>query len=144
MWESDHKEGWVPKNWCFRTMVLEKTLERPLDCKGDQTSQSWRKSTLHIHWKDYCWSWNTDTLATWCKELTHLKRPWCWERLKVGGEGDDRGSDGWMASPMRWSWVWVGSMGWWWTEDLACCSLWGRKESDVTERLNWTDDALLP
>ena len=51
---------------------------------------------------------NSSTLATWCEELTHLKRPWCWERLKVGGEGDDRGWDGWMASLTRWSW--------WWTE----------------------------
>ena len=52
----------------------------------------------NIHWKDWCWSWNSNTLATWYKELTHLKRPWCWERLKAGGEGDNRGWDGWMAS----------------------------------------------
>ena len=54
-------------------------------------------------------------LATWCKELTHWKRPWCWERLKVGGEGDDRGWDGWMASLTQWTWVWVISGSWWWT-----------------------------
>ena len=60
-------------------------------------------------------SWNSNTLATWCKELTHLKRPWCWERLKVGGEGDNRGWDGWMASPTQWTWVWVSSGSWWWT-----------------------------
>ena len=54
----------------------------------------------------------TDTLATWCEELTHLKRPWCWERLKAGGEGDDRGWDGWMASPTQWTWVWVNSGSW--------------------------------
>ena len=54
-------------------------------------------------------------LATLCEELTHLKRPWCWERLKAGGEGDDRGWDGWMASPMQWTWVWVNSGSWWWT-----------------------------
>ena len=51
----------------------------------------------------------------WCEELTHLKSTWCWERLKVGGEGDDRGWDGWMASPTRWTWVWVNSESWWWT-----------------------------
>ena len=62
-----------------------------------------------------CWSWNSNTLATWCKKLTHLKRPWCWERLKVGGEGDDRGWDGWMASPTQWTWAWVSSRSWWWT-----------------------------
>ena len=54
--------------------------------------------------KNWCWSWNSNTLVTWCKELTHLKRPWCWERLKAGGEGDDRGWDGWMASPTQWTW----------------------------------------
>ena len=64
---------------------------------------------------NWCWSWNSNTLATWCEELTHWKRPWCWERLKAGGEGDDRGWDGWMASPTQWTWVWVNSGSWWWT-----------------------------
>ena len=54
-------------------------------------------------------------LATWCEELTHWKRPWCWERLKAGGEGDDRGWDGWMASPTWWTWVWASFGSWWWT-----------------------------
>ena len=67
-----------------------------------------------MHRKDLCWSWNSSTLATWCKELTHWKRPWCWERLKAG-EGDDRGWDGWMASPIWWTWVWASSGNWWWT-----------------------------
>ena len=83
--------------------------------QGDPTSQSWRKSVLNIHWKDWCWSWSSNTLATWWEELTHLKRPWCWERLKAGGEGDDRGWDGWMASATRWTWVWASSGCWWWT-----------------------------
>ena len=61
-----------------------------LGLKGDPTSPSYRKSVLNVHWKDWCWSLNSSTLATWCEELTHLKRPWCWERLKVGGEGDNR------------------------------------------------------
>ena len=55
-----------------------------------------KESVLNIHWKD--WSWSSNTLATWCEKLTHLNRPWCWERLKAGGEEDNRGSDGWMAS----------------------------------------------
>ena len=55
--------------------------------RGDQTSQSKMKTTWNIHWKDWCWSWNSNTLATWCEELTHWKRPWCWERLKARGEG---------------------------------------------------------
>ena len=65
--------------------------------------------------EDWCWSWNSNTLATRCKELTCLKRPWCWERLGAGGEGDDRGWDGWMASPTQRTWVWVNSGSWWWT-----------------------------
>ena len=86
-----------------------------------------------------CWSRNSNTLATSCEELTHLKRPWYWERLKVGGEGDDRRWDGWMASPTRWTWVWVNSGSWWWTGRPGCCSSWGHKESDTTEQLNWTE-----
>ena len=116
MWKLDYTESWRPKNWCFWTAVLEKTLESPLDCKDIQLvylkrNQSW----IFIHWKDWCWSWNSSTLATWCKEPTHLKRPCCWERLKAGGEGDDRGGDGGMASSMRWTWVSVNSRSWWWT-----------------------------
>ena len=116
MWELDYKESWAQKNWCFWTVVLEETLESPLDFKEIQPvypkgDQSW------------IFTGRTDAeaetpilLATWCEELTHLKRPWCWERLKAGGEGDNRGWDGWMASPIQWTWVWVSSANWWWTE----------------------------
>ena len=83
--------------------------------QGDPTSPSEGKSVLNIHWKDWCWSWISNTLATWCEELTHLKRHWCWEWLKVGEEGDDRGWDGWMTSLIQWTWVWVNSGSWWWT-----------------------------
>ena len=86
-----------------------------LGLQGDPTSPSQGKSVLNIHWKEWCWSWNSNPLATGCKELTHWKRPWCWERLKAGGEGDDRGWDGWMASPTQWTWVWASSGSWWWT-----------------------------
>ena len=86
-----------------------------LELQGDPTSQSQRKSALNIHWKDWCWSWNSNALVTWCKKLTHLKRPWWCERLKVGGEGDDRGGDGWKASSTQYTWVWVNSESWWWT-----------------------------
>ena len=86
-----------------------------LGLQGDPTSPSWRKSVLVVHWKDWCWSWNSNTLATWCEELTHWKRPWCWEGLGARGEGDDRGWDGWMASPTQWTWVWIDSGSLWWT-----------------------------
>ena len=72
--------------------------------QGNQSSQSYKKSVLNIHWKDWCWSWNSNTLATRCEELTQW-RPWCWERLRA--EGGDIGGDGWMASPTRWTWVWA-------------------------------------
>ena len=99
-----------------------------------------RKSVLNIHWKDWCWSWSSNTLATWCKELIHWKRPWCWERLKVGGEGDNRGWDGWMASRTQWTWVWVAPGVGDGQESLVCCSPWCHKESDTTEWLNWTEE----
>ena len=67
------------------------------------------------HWKYWCWSWNSNTLATCCEELTHWKRPWCWERPKAGRKGDDRGWDGWLSSLTRSTWVWVNSGSWWWT-----------------------------
>ena len=86
-----------------------------LGLQGDQISQSSRKSVLNIHWKDWCWRWNSRTLATWCKELTPWKKPWCCERLKAGGGGDNRGWDGWRASPTRWTWIWASSRSWWWT-----------------------------
>ena len=86
-----------------------------LGLQGDPTSPSWRRSVLGVHWKDWCWRWNSNTLATSCEELTRWKRPWCWEGLRAGGEGDDGGWNGWMASPTRWAWVWVNSGSWWWT-----------------------------
>ena len=81
----------------------------------------------------------SNTLAISCEELTQWKRLWCWEGLGAGGEGDDRGWDGWMASLTRWMWVWVNSRSWWWTGSLACCNAWGHKELDMTEWLNWTE-----
>ena len=70
------------------------------------------KSSLDSHWKDRCWSWSSKKLATWCEELTHWKSPWCWERLRAGGEGGDRVWDGWMASPFQWTWVLANSRRW--------------------------------
>ena len=95
-----------------------------------------KESVLNIHWKDWCWSWNSNTLATWFEELTHQKRPWCWEILKAG-ERDSRGWDGWMASLTQWTWVWASSKSWWWTGRPGV--LWSLgSQSDMTEQLNWT------
>ena len=137
MWELDHTGGWVPKNWCFWTVVLDDNSWESLGLQGDQISQSEMKSTLNIHWKD-CW-WSSNILATWYKELTHWKRLWCWERdwkqkekgaaeneivrqhhqlnghefEQAPGDGQGQGSQ-------------------------VCCSPWGHKELDTTEQLNWT------
>ena len=86
-----------------------------LGSRGDSTSPSWRKSNLNIYWKYSCWSWNCNTLAIWCEELTHWKRPGCREWLKTGGERDNRRWNGLMASLTRWTWLWVCSRSWWWT-----------------------------
>ena len=115
MWKLDHKESWALKNWCFWTVVLEKTLESHLDSKEIQLihpkgNQSWifigrtdAEAETPVFWPPVGQSWLTG------------KRPWCWERLKAGREGGDGGWDGWMASPTRWTWVWVSFRSWWWT-----------------------------
>ena len=138
MWELDCEESWAPKNWCFWTVVLEKALESPLDCKEIQPvhpkgDQSW----VFIGRTD--WSWNSNTLATSCEELTHWKRPWCWEGLGAGGEQDDRGWGGWMASPTPWIWVWVDSKSWWWTGRPGMLGFMGsqRVGHDWGTELNW-------
>ena len=106
MWELDHKEGWVPKNWWFQTVVLEKTLESPLDSKIKPVNPKGNQSWILIERTDV----EAETPILWPPdaELTHWKRPWCWGRLKAGGESN-RGWDGWMASPTQWTWVWTNS-----------------------------------
>ena len=140
MWELDYKESWALKNWCFCTVVLEKTLESLLDCKEIQPihpkgNQSW----IFIGRTDA--EAETNALATGCEELTHLLRPWCWERLKAGGEGDNRGWDSWMASLTQWTWGWADSRSWWWTRRpgvLWSMGSWRVGHNWATE-LNWTE-----
>ena len=145
MWELDYKESWALKNWCFWTVVLKKTLESPLDCKEIQPvhpkgNQSW----VFIGRIDVE-AETLNTLATWHRELTHLKRPWCWERVRAGGEGDDRGWDGWMASPTQWTWVWVNSGSWWWPERPGVLQPMGlqRIGHDWATELNWNGNLLV-
>ena len=118
----------------------------------------WLKIKLYLYWvwpkrfddpkgnqscifigRDWCWSWNSNTLATWYEKLTHWKRPWWWERLRAEGEGDDRGWDVWMASPTHWTWVWVGSGSWWWTGRPGMLWFIGsqRVGHDWANELNW-------
>ena len=97
-----------------------------------------KESVLYILRKDWCWSWNSNTLATWCKELTHWKRPWCWERLKAGGEGDNRVWDSWMASLTQWTWVWAIFRSWGWTRKPGVLQSMGsqRVRHDWATKLN--------
>ena len=98
----------------------------------------WR-SVLGVLWREWCWGWNSSTLATSCEELAHWKRLWCWEGLGAGGEGDDRGWDGWMASLTRWMWVWVNSRTRWWTGRPGVLQFMGsqRVGHDWATELNW-------
>ena len=87
--------------WCWRRLLK-------VFWKKTRSNQSILKEiNPKYHWKDWCWNWSSNTLATWCKEPTYWKRPWCWGRLRVWGEGGDRGWDSWMASPTEWTWVWA-------------------------------------
>ena len=103
-------ESWtIKKAECRRTDAFELWCWRRL-MRVPWTARRSNQSTLQeispgCSWKDWRWSWNSNTLVTWCEGLTHLKRPWCWERLKAGEGGGDRGWDGWMASPTQWTWV---------------------------------------
>ena len=113
MWELDCEKLSAEELMLLNCGVGEDSWES-LGLQGDPTSPSWSRLVLGVHWKDWCRSWNSSTLATWCEELTHWKRPWCWGGLGAGGERDNRGWDGWMASPTQWTWVWVNSRSWWW------------------------------
>ena len=141
MWELDCEESWTTKNWCFWTVVLEKTLESPLVCKEIQPvhsegDQPWMffgrndaKAETPVLWPPHVKSW-----LIW-------KRFWCWEGLRAGGKGDDRGWDGWMASPTQWMWVWVNSGSWWWTGRPGMLQFMGsqRVGHDWATEGNWTE-----
>ena len=112
-----------------------------LGLQGDPTSPSYRRSVLGVHWKDWFWSWNSNTLATWCKELTHLKRPLMLEKIEGRRRRDGRGWDGWMASLTQWTWIWVNSGSSWWTGRPGVLRFMGlqRVGHDWVTELKWTD-----
>ena len=139
MWEFDYKESWAQKNWCFWTVVLEKALESPLDCKEIQPVPSQRRSVLGVQWKDWCRSWNSNTLATCCEEWLlwkDLDAGKYWGQEEKGPTEDEM--VGWHHRHNGHGFGWTPGVG-----DgqggLACCGSWGCKESDMTEWLNWTE-----
>ena len=120
--------------WCWRRLLrVPWTARRPNQSILKEISPGCSLEGLML-------KLNSSTLATWYEELTHLKRPWCWERLRAGGEGDDRGWDGWMASPIRWTWVWVNSGSWWWTGRPGVLRFMGSQgvRHDWVTELNWS------
>ena len=204
MWELDYKERWGLKNWCFWTVVLEKTLENPLNLKEIQPvhakgDQSWVfiggtdvEAETPILWPPDMKSWliwedpdagkdwgqeekrmTEDEMVGWhhqlngqgfgwtsgvgdgqrglvcwsswgCKESDMTERMnwnwklnWCWERLRAGGEGEDRGWDFWMASPTQWTWVWVNPGSWWWTGRPGVLRFMGSQSQILLS--NWTE-----
>ena len=135
MWELDHKEGWAPKNWCFWTVVLEKTLESPLDCKETKSvNPKGNKPWIFIGRTDA----EVEASILWPPDMKSqlMKRSWCWERLRAGREGVTEDET------LRWHRQFNGreveptakdSEG---QGSLTCCSPWNHKESDMTKQLN--------
>ena len=138
MWELDNNKSWALKNWCFWTVVLEKTLESPLDCKEIQPvhpkgDQSWlfigrtdAEAETPVLWPPHVKSWLIGKDSDAGRDLG------------AGGEGDDRGWDGWMASLTRWMWVWVNLGSWWWTGRPGVLTIHGVAKSQ-TRLSDWTE-----
>ena len=105
--KDEHRRIDASELWCWRRLLRVPWTAR----RSNQSILN--EISPEYSLEDWCWSWSSNTLVTWCKELTHWKRSWCWEKLKAGGKGDDIGWDGWMASLTRWTGVWASSGRWW-------------------------------
>ena len=142
MWELDYKEGWVSKNWCFWTVVLEKTLESPLDYKEIQLvhpkeNQSW----IFIGRTDA----EAETPILWPPDVKNWligKDPDAGKDWRREDKGDDRGWDGWMASPTWWTWVCASSGSWWWVREARCAAVYGvaKSQTQLSNEPNWSQD----
>ena len=131
--KGEHRRTDAFELWCWRRLLrVPWTARRSDQSTLEEISPEYSLGRLMLKLKLQYFGhliWRTDS----------FERPWCWERLRAGGEGDDRGWDGWMASLTRWTWVWVSSGSCDGQGSLACCGSWGHKESDTTELLNWTE-----
>ena len=137
MWELDYKESWAPKNWCIWTVVLEKTLESPLDCKRSNQSIL-KKISPECSLEGLMPKLKLQSFGHLMRRADSFEKTLMGERLKEGREGDDRGWGGLMVSLTQWIWVWVNSRSWWWTGRPDLLQSMG-SQLDMTERLNWTD-----
>ena len=121
--------------WCWKRLLrVPWTIRRSNQSILKETSPGCSLEGLMLKLK-------LQYLPPWCEELTHWKRPWCLEILRAGGEGDNRGWDGWMASPTQWTWVWVDSRSWWWTGKPGVLRFMGSQRAghDWATELNWTE-----
>ena len=127
--KAEHQRIDAFKLWCWRRLLRVMWTAR-------RSNQSiLKESILNILWKDWCWSWSSNTLATWCTAPTHWKRPWCWERLKAKGEGNNKGWDGWKALLTQWTWVWASSRRW-----LKDREAWRATVHGVANSQTWLSD----
>ena len=131
--KAEHRRTDAFELWCWRRL-----LRVPWPAKTSNQSIL-KEISPEFSLKRLMLTWNSNPLASWCKELTHWRGPWCWKRLRAGGEGDDWGWDGWMASPTQWTWVWVNSGSWWWTGKPRVLQSMRSQESDSTDWLTWTE-----
>ena len=142
MWELNHKKA---EHWridAFELWCCTRFLRIPWTARS---KQSILKEISPEYSLEGCWSWSSNTLTTWCEELAHWKRPWYWERSKAGGEGGDRGWDGWMASPTQWTWVWASSRSWWRIGKPGVLQFMGlqRVRHDWATELNWIHNKII-
>ena len=136
--KAEHQRTDTFELWCWRRLLRVPWTVR----RSNQSILRGKNPNTHL--EDWSWSWSSNTLATCYEEPTHWKKPWCWERLRVGGEGDDRGWDGWMASPTQWTWVWVSSRSWWRTGRPGALQSLGlqRVRHNWAIELNWLNAIL--
>ena len=136
MKKAEHRRINAFEQWCWRRLLrVPWTARRSNQSILKEISPGCSLEELILKLK-------VQYLATWCEELTHLKSPGCWERLRAGGEGDNGGWDGWMASPTRWTWVWASSRKWWWTGKPGVLQFMGSQRigHNWAIELNWTGD----
>ena len=142
MWELDYKESWALKNWCFWTVVLEKTLESPLDCKEIQPAHP-KEISPGCALEGLMLKLKPQYFGHLMRRTDSLEKTPMLGKIEGRREADDRGWDGWMASPIQWTWVWASSGSWWWTGKRGMLQSMGWQSwtwlSNWTE-LNWTDD----
>ena len=138
-----YKESWALQDWCFELCCWRRLLRVPWTARRTKPSIL-KEISPECSLEGLMLKLNISILPMWWEELTHLKRPWCWERLKARGEGDNRGRDSWMTSPTQWTWVWVNSGSLWWTGRPSVLQSMGshRVGHNWATELNWIEQGI--